>query len=261
MSELLGDPLLVGQRTLFVLTLILELVAVLGAARCRATFEPGDDGRTLWTLVTAFLGLRLVAELRLATLYFDLVPDAIASSEIASFVYVVVFRYLYTVSDLLVATALILAIRTYRSLGLHFRLERGDRAAIVALASLPLVAMSLRQELTGFLGTDDPSIVIYRLVAVTLASAIAMLCLIILRFVRQMGGGALARVWSAIAVAGLARAGSFVVLGLVAASSVRWGDLAEQTLLLLFALAWVFATRAQHRLQRLLPERPAAPGR
>jgi hypothetical protein len=244
----LAEPVVAAQRVTFVLTLALEVVALQHAWRCRSAFDREDPGRTLWSLISAFLFVRVLAELRLTTLYFDWVPEAIARSTPALDVYVVGLRYLYTASDVLLVGALVTMIRSYRALGLHFRIERRDMAIMAAVLSLPAITWLLRHRLTAFVDGDDPTIVIYRLVAVTISALIAALCVVVLRYVLQMGGGALARVWMAVVVAGVARAASFVVLAVVTMASVAWGSLAEQALLLVFACAWIIAARRQREV-------------
>jgi hypothetical protein len=237
----------VPHHALFVITLLVELVALLGALRCRARFTPGDHGRTTWSLFAAFLAVRVIAELRLLTLYFDLVSVTDASAWTTF--YVVVLRYLYTISDALAATGMIHTIRALRGVGLDFALRGRDIVAMIVVASLPVIAYWLRDHMSGFVTLEmDRDIVAYRLVAVTVTAIVAMLCIAILRYVRQMGGGALARVWGAVVLAGLARTASFVALAVISISTPPWGDMAEQILLLVFALAWLRATMEQRRL-------------
>jgi hypothetical protein len=241
------DALVVVQRVLFVGTLLVELLALRGAAQCRARFETGDPGRTTWTLFTAFLAVRVIAEIRLLTLYFELVPGLEGTPW--GTLYVVVLRYLYTVSDLCVVVGLVGMIRTLRGLGLPFSLRVSDFVAMALVAALPVVALALRERLTDTAAlAADQAILAYRMVAVSLTAIVAMLCIAILRYARQMQGGALARIWGAIVVAGLARTASFVGLAIVGGA---WGNVAEQVLLLVFALAWL---RAGGEQRRLLPE-------
>jgi hypothetical protein len=236
--------LVVVQRVLFVGTLAIELLALLGAAQCRARFERGDPGRTTWTLFTAFLAVRVIAELRLFTLYFELVPG-LQGTAWGTF-YVVVLRYLYTVSDLCVVVGLVGMIRALRGLGLSFSLRPSDLVAMVLVAALPVVAFVLRERLTRTAAlAADEAILAYRMIAVSLTAIVAMLCIAILRYARQMQGGALARIWGAIVVAGLARTASFVALAIVGGT---WGNIAEQVLLVVFALAWLRAGQEQRRL-------------
>jgi hypothetical protein len=241
------DSLLGGlHHILFVGTVLLTLVAFGGALRCRAGFGPDDLGRRTWTFFAAFLGIRILAELRLFTIYFDLVPEL---SNAGRVFYIVVLRYLYTLSDLMMIAGLVSTIRGYRGLGLHFAVQRRDEIGIAVLAVLPIAAFVLRDHLTVFVtARDDQAILVYRLVAVTVTAVVAALCIVILRYVRQMGGGALARVWGAVVVAGLARAASFVALAAVTSVSSAWGDVVEQTLLLVFAAAWLTAAGLQRRL-------------
>jgi hypothetical protein len=241
-----SEIVLVLHRGLFVATVAVQLAALVGAARSRSGFQPDDLGHRTWSLFTAFLAIRLLAELRLATLYFGLGPTEEGAWRTF---YVVVLRYLYTVSDALVILGLVAMIRGLRGLGLHFELRQRERIAMLLVAAMPPIAFALHERLTGFVGlSDDRSILVYRLVAVTITAFVAMLCIAILRYVRQMGGGAVARVWGAVVLAGLARAASFVTLAIVGVWSRPWADVAEQSLLMIFALAWWRASRQQRRL-------------
>lgn len=251
----LGGALATGQATAVhrvwvAATVAIELAALLLALSIRGDFDPGDTGRTTWTLIAGFLGVRLLAEVRLLSFYFDFIPSAIEASPAALEVYTVWLRYLYTAADLLMIAALLATLRSYRSLGLQFGLKSIDWAVIAALATMPLIAFSLRDNMGGFLTGDDPALVTYRLVAVCVGVAVAAMSLGVLRYVTQMGGGSLARIWGAIGVAGFARAGSFVALGVVSEVSMIAADLSEQALLWVFASCWLAAALGQRELAR-----------
>src|SRR3989442_1032706 len=113
-----GLALLVGGPTegdkvtlaLFGATVIVEVVAVTRALYARKIFSPADSGYLTWTLIAAFLVARLLGEIRLATINFALVPRYAEGSSSGLFVYIIVFRYLYTLSDVLFIAALATAI-------------------------------------------------------------------------------------------------------------------------------------------------------
>jgi hypothetical protein len=144
--------------------------------------------------------------------------------------------------------AVLTTIRATRSLGLGFRLERRDYLLLAVIAPFPVVAFALRHSLQVAEIGGDASLLAYRLVAVSLGTVIAALCVAVYGFVRQMGGGVLSQVWGSVALAGVARAASFVALALVALLSPPLSELAEQSLLWVFACAWWMATLQQARL-------------
>ncbi len=235
-------------QIIFVVTLAIELLALVQAIRARSGFETRDDGRRTWTLIAAFMGIRILAQLRLATLHFDLVPGFIAHDPDAFFVYRVGLRYLYTLSDLVAVVALASAIRTYRAVGLGFVLRPLDYLIATAVALIPTASFALRANLGDSPVDTDLTIVTYRLVAVTVGAVIAGLSLILLRFASLMGGGIMARVWRAAAFAGLARTLSFLALALVAPSSVEDARFLEALLLWGFAGGWLVAASEQRGL-------------
>lgn len=248
--ELAGSAVMVKAwtRMLFLGTVLVQIVALHQARRVRQRFDPDDRGRLTWTLITLFLLVRIVAELRLTTLYFGLVPGFLANSEAGMFVYKVGLRYLYTASDLLAIAALVSAIAAYRAVGLHFRLRPVDYAIALGVALVPAGSFVLRGNLDAFLHGEDPTIVTYRLVAVCVGAVVAGLSLVLLRYVAQMGGGALAAVWGAAALAGVARTFSFLVLALLSSRWLELAELAEQTLLWAFACGWLIAASSQRAL-------------
>src|SRR5436190_21106459 len=60
--------------TLFAATTLVELFAVAQFIRVRRAFAAGDPGYLTWTLIVLFMIVRLVAEARLLTLTYNLVP-------------------------------------------------------------------------------------------------------------------------------------------------------------------------------------------
>jgi len=180
-----------------------------------------------------------------------------ASAGSFRFFYVVWLRYLYTVSDVLFIGALIGTIRAYRSTGLKFGLIGRDFLYILLVFAIPVTTYLFRANL-GLAGliTSDSHIATYRLVAVFVGGLIASLCLVVRRFAAQMGGGAVSRVWSSVAAAGIARDASFLALAVL---SVWWrpgAEFLEQYLLWIFATLWLLAGIYQ---QEVLPQSAPVP--
>jgi hypothetical protein len=246
-----GSGLTSFVRVLFALTVAVEVFAFWQAAAARKLFSKGDPGYLTWTLILAFLIVRLIAEARLLTLTFGLVaiPSALNSASAPLFIYVVVFRYLYTFSDALFIGALITAVLTYKRTGLRFSVQPRDYLYILLLWSVPVVTYMFRDNLglTGLTGAD-PYISNYRLVAVIIGAVIASLCVVVRRYAIQMGGGAVARVWNTVVAAGIARDASFLTLALL---SRWWGagaTFTEQYLLWIFACCWLIAALRQREV-------------
>ena len=233
-------------------TVVVEVIALVFSTRIRRDFEPGEPSRATWSLIVGFLSVRILAELRLLSFYFEIVPGFVTDSPTLANVYGVWLRYLYTLADLLMVAALLNTIRAYRSLGLQFELRVRDWVAIGAVASMPLVVVLLRDQLTtdAKIADAELSLTIYRMVAASVGAVIAALSLAVLRFVQLMGGGQLARVWGAIGVAGLARAASFVALALLSGVSTEAADLGEQAMLWVFASAWLVGVAWQWQISR-----------
>lgn len=249
-----ADPPKTGKlltNYLFVLTVLVEAVALFQVMATRKLFSQSDPGHLTWSLVAAFLTVRLLAELRLFTITFNIVrvPSPIESAPPALFFYVVVLRYLYTLSDLIFIAALVTTIRAYKSTGLNFRLLNQDYFYFLLVWAIPAVTWFFRANLglSAAVGPDK-YIPTYRLVAVFVGALIVSLSLIVRRYASQMGGGAVARVWSTVAMAGLFRAASFLALALL---SRRWSTLAvftEQYLLWIFACCWLLAALYQREV-------------
>ena len=254
-----GGAAAVGQVTLglFAATVLVEVSALFRASNARKLFSRSDTGYLTWTLIMAFLLVRLIAEARLVTLTFDLVPKYTEASSSGMFFYVIVLRYLYTLSDVLFIGALAATIRAYKSTGLKFELTSRDYIYILALWTMPVISF-LFQDNLFYSSLGDKYIATYRLVAVTAGTVIASLCIVVRRYASQMGGGAIARVWNMVVAAGIARAASFVALALMT-SWWRPGALFfEQYLLWIFACCWLLAAIYQQEVLPRVSERPVA---
>ena len=232
--------------TLFAATVLVEVFALAQFVRARRAFAAGDPGYVTWTLIVVFMTVRLVAEARLLTLSYNLLPEYHEGASAALFFYIVVLRYLYTASDVLFVGALLTTIRSYKSTGLPFKLLPVDYFYIVALCTLPVVTFIFRGNLIrAAIANPDGYMMVYRLVAVSVGAVIASLCIVVRRYASQMGGGAVARVWNMVVIAGVARDGSFLALALVAGWSKPAATFVEQYLLWAFACCWLMAALYQ----------------
>jgi hypothetical protein len=238
-------------RWFFAATVLVEFVALTKAFSARKLFSPSDAGYLTWTLIIAFLAVRLIAESRLVTLTFNLVqvPSNINSAGPGLFFYVVWLRYLYTASDVLFIGALVSAIRSYKMTGLKFDLLGRDWVYILLVLAVPTLTYLLRANLgsAGLINLDN-YIATYRLVAVLVGGGIAALCLVVRRYASQMGGGAVARIWNAVVIAGIARDASFLTLALISKSLRPVAEFGEQYLLWIFAGCWLLASLYQQEV-------------
>ncbi|HXG91288.1 MAG TPA: hypothetical protein VNN73_02835 [Blastocatellia bacterium] len=236
---------------LFAATLVVEALAIGRAVIARRMFSPSDTGYATWTLIVLFLVVRMLVETRLATINFQLVPKYGEGSSSALFFYVVVLRYLYTVSDVLFITALANTIRAYKSTGLKFEMISRDYLYIALVWAIPALTFIFRDNLiySNTAGTDN-YIATFRLVTATVGAFIASLCIVVRRYVSQMGGGAVARVWTMVVIAGIARDGSFLALALLSKWWRPGAGFIEQYLLWIFACCWLIAALYQ---QEVLP--------
>lgn len=239
-------------RLAFVATLALEGLAFSLSLVVRARFRPGEPNRRIWNLFVAFLAVRLLAQLRLFSLYFGLVPAALEDSPGPYLFYTAGLRYLYTLSDLLFAGTLVLTLRAWRATGLPFATLRRDWLMMLGVCLLPLATYALAGNLTvlspEFQNLEAGHLQVFRLVAVSLGSAVACLCLVVRRYALQMGGGALAGAWNAVVVAGIAHAASFLALGLLGRRWNEGAEFLEQLCLWLFAGALLLAVLRQRAL-------------
>jgi hypothetical protein len=227
---------------LFIATILVEVFALTQFVRARRAFSTGDPGYLTWTLIVAFMVVRLIAEARLLTLNVNMVPQYQEGASALLFFYIIVLRYLYTVSDLLFIGALFTTIRSYKNTGLPFNLVAQDYFYIFALWMLPVVTYTFRANLIESSVTgNDGYIATYRLIAVTVGAVIASLCIVVRRYALQMGGGAIAQVWNTVVIAGVVRDGSFLALALISIWSKTAAGFVEQYLLWIFAGCWMLA--------------------
>ena len=250
------------SKALFGLTVVVEIIALVQAVAVRKQFSASDRGHLTWTLIVGFFIVRLVGELRLITLTYGFVPPYHDGGSTVSFIYVVVLRYLYTISDLLFIAALITTVRAYKSTGLKFELMGRDYGYIAFLWAIPIATYYFRSNLSlGGIITTDNYILTYRLVAVFVGAVIGTYCVVVRRFALQMGGGAVAKVWNTVVVAGIARAASFLVLAMFLKSWRIEAQFAEQYLLWIFAWCWLVAALYQRELlSYIVPSHAAAEG-
>ena len=249
-------------KVLFAATVLIEIVALKQAFGAHELFSRKDPGYLTWSLTIAFLIVRLVAEARLLTLTFNLfdLPKNITTASQGAFFYVIWLRYLYTISDVLFIGALLTTIRAYQSTGLKFRLQGRDFIYIALVCAVPVTTYFYRANLglAGLINTDH-YIATYRLVAVFSGAIIASLCLVVRRYVAQMGGGAVARVWNSVVAAGIARDASFLVLAVVSKFWRPGAEFGEQYLLWIFASCWVLAALYQQELVPQVQKRTPEP--
>ena len=247
------------SKVLFALTVVVEVIALVQALAVRSSFSRNDHARLTWSLIVAFLVVRLAGELRLATLTFEVVSTYKEGAPVYLFVYVVALRYLYTLGDVLFVAALITTVRAYRSTGLRFELMARDYGYMALLWAMPVITYLFRRNLSlGGIITSDDHVMTYRLVAVFIGAVIASLCVAVRRYAVQMGGGAVARVWNTVVVAGIARDASFLVLAVLLKRWRSGAQFAEQYLLWAFAGCWLLAALYQREvLQRIAPSNVA----
>ncbi|MEO1481760.1 MAG: hypothetical protein AAFU77_06610 [Myxococcota bacterium] len=265
------EALVSVQRVLFLLTLVLEAMVVVGAWRVLSSFERGEVKWIQWVLFGAFMAVRFVAELRLLTLYFDLLPEPLRHEGPARFFYIDVLRFTYSISDLLLIVGLVYTwdalfgrVLFGRGQGARvpLRLRSRDAPWFLLMPLLPVGALLLRRGLATHTVTavmpesDDPWLQAYRLLAVVLVTISVFLCAVLLSFARQLGTGAVARVWWAIVAAGVGRALSFLVLAAVAPLSAGTAVVLEQLFLLYFAWCWLAAVQYERALGSLFQIEP-----
>jgi hypothetical protein len=232
------------RLTLFIATVMVELAAVVVAFAGRARLSPEDPGRRAWTWIGVGLLLRLLAELRLATLYLDAVPGFISGDDRVWAVYFFGLRYLYTLADLALLKGLLAIRRDLLSTGLDFHLRPRDALMLVVLPPLPVTVYLLQ---SVFLTAPvDPGLHTFRLVSASAGALVSGVCVVLASPALQMGGGAWAWIWGAAAAAGIARALAFTF----AAIAPTWNGalLIEQFLLWSFACLWLMATMMHLRL-------------
>ncbi|MEZ4453768.1 MAG: hypothetical protein R3B09_30210 [Nannocystaceae bacterium] len=228
------------RHGLFVLTLVLEIGVVALVFAVRRRLGPDDEARRPWTWIGLGLGARVLAELRLFTLYFHCVPGFIADRPALNDLYIYWLRYFYVAADLLIAGALIALIRSILGLRLGLRLGVAAPIAGALVVALPIAQLLLQRWAYAGVVFVDAGILPFRVISVLTASLVGGLSLALARLAQQMGGGRLALVWRAAAVAGLAKALAFLVGPILHGSG--WGGLLDQIFLWTFTGAWWLAT-------------------
>jgi len=229
---------------LFLATLVVEAAAVYMALAGRAGLARDDPGRRVWLWIGLGLGLRLVAELRLATLYLDIVPRFVTDNAWAWAVYFFGLRYLYTIADLTLLAALLATRRALLSTGLDFHLRPRDAIVLVLLPPLPVTVYLLQSVFLS--ASTDPGLHTFRIVSATVGAVVSGVCVVLASPALQMGGGAWAWIWGAAAVAGIARALAFAAAAV--APTFPFAVIVEQALLWTFACGWLLATVLHLRL-------------
>jgi hypothetical protein len=237
---------------LFLATLGATAVVLLAILAVRARLDAGDEARRPWTWIAVGLTARLIAELRLATLYFHSIPDFISADPALHFIYLQALRYLYVLADLLIAGALLITLRALASLGLGLYLRRRAWLIIAALALLPIVQIVVQDQLWSGDHPADPGILAFRVISVGSSALVGGLSFALAALTRQMGGGALAWVWGLAAVAGISKALAFLASAFAKGS--LYAGLLDQSFLWTFAAAWLLAAAIYAGLIR-----PAAP--
>ncbi len=248
----IGSVLVVPQLrlTLFLATLAVEVAAVVMAFAGRARLAHDDPGRRVWLWIGLGLAMRLVAELRLATLYLDIVPNFVTADPWAWAVYFFGLRYLYTVADLALLAALLATRRALLSTGLDFHLRPRDALVLVVVVPLPVTIYLLQS--VFLTATTDPGLHTFRIISASVGALVSGVCVVLASPALQMGGGAWAWIWGAAAVAGLARALAFAAAAV--APTFSGAVILEQALLWTFACGWLLATVLHLRL--VTHERP-----
>lgn len=212
--------------------LLVEMIALAQIVRVRALFSKADAARVTWTLIASFLFVRVLSDLRLIASFLNLFPTGGFN-----------FLYFYTVSDLLFIAALTTTIRLYKGTGLKFEIKPVDYLYIAGAWAMA-VATVLAAYYQGR-ATDFGSATGYREVAVTVGGVIVSLGLVVRRYVSQMGGGAVARVWNTVVIASVARDASHLAALLGPLWLPRYGFFVDIYLRWIFAVCWVLAATYQ----------------
>lgn len=232
------------RLNLFLATLTVEVAGVVVAFLGRRRLAVGDPGRRAWTWTGVALLLRLIAELRLATLYLSVVPGFIFDNPLLWDIYLLGLRYLYALSDLALLPALLAIRRGLQSTGLDFHLRPRDAILLVLLPPLPVTVYLLQAALAT--GPVDAGIHTFRLVGASVGMLVSGVCVVLASPALQMGGGAWAWIWGAAAAAGLARGLAFAAAAIAPSFPVML--VLEQALLWTFACGWLLATALHLRL-------------
>lgn len=220
---------------LSIAVLVVEMLALAQIIRVRALFAKADAARLTWTLIASFLLVRVLSDIRLIAGFFNLFSTGGFN-----------FLYFYTVSDLLFIAALMTTIRLYKGTGLKFEIKAVDYLYIAGAWAMA-VATILAAYYQGR-ATDFASITVYREVAVTVGGVIVSLGLVVRRYVSQMGGGAVARVWNWVVIASVARDASHLAALLAPLWLPRYGFFVDIYLRWIFAVCWLLAATYQQEI-------------
>lgn len=233
---------------LFLATLAVELLAFAAALAGRRVLAGDDPTRPAFSAIALGLGLRLVAELRLALIYLSAVPSVIQDSPVLTDIFFLGLRYLYIAADLALLVGFLRTLRGLRSTGLGFHPRPRDLLLLLLLVPLPLAVYAIQTALAP--GPVDGNIATFRLLAASVGALVSGVCVVLASAALQMGGGAWAWIWGAAALAGLARALAFVAAAAAAVLPSSGALVLEQALLWTFACAWLLATLLHRRLVR-----------
>lgn len=228
---------------LFFATVLAEVAAMVIAFVGRARLGRDEPGRRVWTWIGVGFALRVIAELRLTTLYLAIVPAFIKSNEWLWAIYFLGLRYLYTLADLALLAALLTTRRALLSTGLDFHLRSRDALWLVLLPPLPLTVYLLQ---SVFVSATDPGLHTFRIISASVGALVSGVCVVLVSPALQMGGGAWAWIWGAAAIAGIARALAFAASAMTASFPIL--VMLEQGLLWTFACGWLLATTLHLRL-------------
>lgn len=221
-----------GAMALTFAVLAVQIIAFAQVIRVRAMFSRADAARVTWTLIAGFFLVYILTDIRLIAGVFNIFP--ISGNT---------YLYFFTVSDLLFIAALMTAIRLYKSTGLRFEIEPIDYFYIAGAWAIA-IATVLAAYYQGH-ATDFSSVTAYREVAVMVGGVILSLGLVVRRYVSQMGGGAVAKVWNWVVVASFTRDISHLAWLIVPLWFPRYLFFAHLYLRWIFAVCWVLAATSQ----------------
>jgi hypothetical protein len=221
--------------------LLVEVLVLAQVVRVRALFSRADAARLTWTLIACFLFVRILSDIRLIVGILNLFPTGPFN-----------LVYFFTLSDLLFVASLATTIRLYKGTGLKFEINSVDYLYIAG--AWAITAATVLAAYYQGRATDFSSVTGYRVVAVTVGGVILSLGLVVRRYVSQMGGGAVAKVWNWVVIASVARDASHLSSVLLPIWFPRYSFFVDTYLLWIFAWCWALAATLQ---QEVIPRAPA----
>ncbi|MEW6209289.1 MAG: hypothetical protein AB1631_13035 [Acidobacteriota bacterium] len=235
-----SDPPTSSGARMFVIglslaVLLIEVLVLAQVVRVRALFSSADAARFTWTLIACFLFVRIFSDIRLIVGFLNLFPTGPFN-----------LVYFFTLSDLLFVASLATAIRLYKSTGLKFEIKPIDYFYIAG--AWAITAATVLAAYYQGRATDFSSVTGYRVVAVTVGGVILSLGLVVRRYVSQMGGGAVARVWNCVVIASVARDASHLASVLLPIWFPRYSFFVDTYLLWIFAWCWALAASLQQEI-------------